>query len=163
MEGLSESRPRNASAPFDLQASSRKGFHAEARSGGPREAKSRLGPRRRGAWWRDLSPGPKKTLTSWMERSRARRRRSRPRGRSPRVVPPRSPRAPRETAAQRCSSRTMQIPRLAPLARDDRRHAALGHRDLPISHRQPRRQAAERGCNEETAPGSSCLPRPFSS
>ena len=123
--------PRDASAcrgHSTFLASSRQDFRAEARSGAPTQTTSASAPRRPGAWRRDLSPAPSKILKSWMERSRARRRRSRPRGRSPRVDPPRPPRAPRETAAPRCltakcrsldSLRSLGMTGDAPLARDD--------------------------------------------
>src|SRR5689334_18966468 len=59
------------SGAVEFSGPSRKEFRAEARSGVPRPASERLGPRRRGAGRRDLSAGPSKSLKLWMERDGA--------------------------------------------------------------------------------------------
>src|SRR5687767_4664738 len=75
------------------------GFHAEARTVAPWPATDRRGPRRRGAWRRDPSAGPSKTVTSWMERRSAAVHPPRPGEQS--SAPPRASAPPREPAAQR--------------------------------------------------------------
>jgi len=68
---LTASGRYGVSGPFGVPASSRNVF---SRGGAERRATARHqhpDPRRRGAWWQDLSAGPWKTFGSWMERKAA--------------------------------------------------------------------------------------------